>query len=462
MQAGALELPWQQVALGDEDLLVLGVAVEAHQLHPVEQRRGDGVGDVGGGDEDHVAEVELDLEVVVAERVVLRGVEHLEQGRGGVAAPATGAELVDLVEQDDRVHAAGLDDRPGDAAGLAADVGAAVTADLGLVAHTAERHADEVAAHGAGDGLAQAGLADAWRPDQRDDGAGGAGLLGDLALVAQLAHGQELDDPVLDVVEAVVIGVEDVARLSQVELVVGAGAERQLEHAVEPGADPGVLGRLLAHPLEPVDLLVDEVGDLLGQERPSLRRAWCGTRRRHRRRPRPTPSDGRQLLAKQVLALLLVDALGDVGADLGGDLQLGQVILGPVVDQGDALLDIDGAQHLHAAIARRPRLHETTASASAPGSGTRAQDLGQATAAAQLGDLFQHDAQLAGRGFDARGGPRVGQDLRRRLDRRRARWRAGPARWPATRPARWPPADPTAANRCWAPGRRRRVRAHRR
>ena len=104
---------------------------------------------VRGGEEQHVGQVELDLQVVVAERVVLRRVEHLEQGRGRVAAVVR-AELVDLIEQDDRVHRAGLGDGPDDPAGQRADVGAAVTADLGLVPHAAERDAGELAAHRAG------------------------------------------------------------------------------------------------------------------------------------------------------------------------------------------------------------------------------------------------------------------------------------------------------------------------
>ena len=70
-----------QVALGDRDLLVLGVAVEADHLEPVEQRRRDLVGHVRRGDEQHLRQVELDVEVVVAERRVLRRVEHLEQRR---------------------------------------------------------------------------------------------------------------------------------------------------------------------------------------------------------------------------------------------------------------------------------------------------------------------------------------------------------------------------------------------
>ena len=52
-------------------------------------------------------EVELDVEVVVEERVVLLGVEHLEQRRRRIAAEVD-RHLVDLVEQEDRVARAGL------------------------------------------------------------------------------------------------------------------------------------------------------------------------------------------------------------------------------------------------------------------------------------------------------------------------------------------------------------------
>ena len=61
---------------------------------------GHGVEHVGGGDEHDLGQVEVELEVVVAERVVLRRVEHLEQRRGRVARPAARRQLVDLVEQD--------------------------------------------------------------------------------------------------------------------------------------------------------------------------------------------------------------------------------------------------------------------------------------------------------------------------------------------------------------------------
>ena len=61
-------------------------------------------------------------------------------------------------------------------------------------------------------------------------------------LAAQLAHGHELDDARLDVVEPVVVGVEHGADVGEVEVVVAARVPRQLEDAVEPRADPAVLG----------------------------------------------------------------------------------------------------------------------------------------------------------------------------------------------------------------------------
>ena len=78
LQAVRRELLRQQVALRDPELLVLGVARELDHVHPVEQRPGDRVERVRGADEEHLREVERQVEVVVAERPVLLGVEHLE------------------------------------------------------------------------------------------------------------------------------------------------------------------------------------------------------------------------------------------------------------------------------------------------------------------------------------------------------------------------------------------------
>jgi hypothetical protein len=136
------ELPRPQVPLGDGQLLRLQVPGDAHHLHAVAQRLGHLAQRVGGGDEQHPRQVVVELEEVVAERVLLLGVEHLEQRRRRVAAPVA-PHLVDLVEQQHRVGHARLAHRLQHAPRLRPHVRAPVPAHLGLVAHPAERDARE-------------------------------------------------------------------------------------------------------------------------------------------------------------------------------------------------------------------------------------------------------------------------------------------------------------------------------
>ena len=100
-QAGGPVLGRDQVRLGDGDLLGLGVAGQVDDVEPVAQRRRNPHRLVRRRDEQHLGQVERQLDERVAERVILLRVEHLEQdgGRGG-------AELVDLVEHEHGVVAA--------------------------------------------------------------------------------------------------------------------------------------------------------------------------------------------------------------------------------------------------------------------------------------------------------------------------------------------------------------------
>ena len=54
-------------------------------------------------------------------------------------------------------------------------------------------------------------------------------------------------------------------RLGDVEPVLGLGAPGDLEHGVEPRADPARLGALVAGALELVDLALDRLADVLGE-----------------------------------------------------------------------------------------------------------------------------------------------------------------------------------------------------
>src|SRR5206468_12693156 len=92
-----------------------------------------------------------------------------------------------------------------------ADVGAPVAADLRLVAHAAQRHARELAPERARDRAAERGLAGAGRSDEAQDRA--------LQVSLEREHRDVLDDAVLHLVEAVVVLIEDLARLVGVEAI---------------------------------------------------------------------------------------------------------------------------------------------------------------------------------------------------------------------------------------------------
>jgi len=94
---------------------------------------------------------------VVEETAVLLRVEHLEEHRGRIAAEVL-ADLVHLVEHEDRVE----DPEPlkllGDAPGHGAHVSAPMAPDLRLVVEAGHGKADEFSAQGLGHGPAHRGL----------------------------------------------------------------------------------------------------------------------------------------------------------------------------------------------------------------------------------------------------------------------------------------------------------------
>src|SRR5690606_21563418 len=107
----------------------------------------------------------IDLEVVIVERRILLGIEHLEQRRRRIAAKIH-RHLVDLVEEKERVAHLHLREILNDLARHRADIRAAMTADLRLVANAAERHPHELAVRRARDALPERRLADARRTDE--------------------------------------------------------------------------------------------------------------------------------------------------------------------------------------------------------------------------------------------------------------------------------------------------------
>ena len=306
-----------QVPAGDLHLLVLGVARDADDLHAVHQGRRN-VERVRRGDEHHVREVVVHLQIVIVEGVVLLRVQHLEQSGSRVAAEI-GAHLVDLVEQEERIDLLRLPHRLDHLAGHRADIGAAVAPDLGLVAHAAKAHAHELAARRAGDRLAERGLADAGRPDQAKDRA--------FQHVGAVLHREILDDAVLDLLEPVMILVEDLLRLVEVALDLALDAPRDRQQPVEIVAHDGGLGRHRAHLAELLQLaerllagflrqlgLLDLLLDLGEIVAALLAVAELLLDRLH-------------LLVQVILALRLLHLALDAAPDLALDLQHGDLAL---------------------------------------------------------------------------------------------------------------------------------------
>src|SRR5690606_9203048 len=102
------------------------------------------------------------------ERVVLRRVQDLEERRCRVALIAD-AELVDLIQQEDRVLRARLAQPLDDPARHRTDVGATVATDVRLVTRAAERDAHVLAPQRTGDRLRDRRLPHTRGADEEQD-----------------------------------------------------------------------------------------------------------------------------------------------------------------------------------------------------------------------------------------------------------------------------------------------------
>src|SRR5258708_15141938 len=220
-----------------------------------------------------------------------------------------------------------------------------MTTDLRLVADAAERHADELAVQRTCDGLADRRLARSGRADQREDRAT-ALVIRDAALLAELPHREVLDDAVLDVIEAGVVGIEHFPRVLRIEMLLRALRPRDCGQPIEVRADHRGLARGVAHRLEAAQLTVCLGADGVRHPRLfDLPAVLVDDRALVLAELLP---DRLHLLAQDVVALLLLDVGVDVLANAATHLQLGQALTLQCEREVETLDDVDLLEQLDA------------------------------------------------------------------------------------------------------------------
>ena len=209
---------------------------------------------------------------------------------------------------------------------------------LGFVAHAAERDADELAPGRPRDRLAEGGLADPRRADETHDRP--------LQLLRALLHGKILDDPLLHLVERVVIVVEDLLGAAQILLDARLRAPRDGQHPVEIIAHDGRFRRHRRHVLQLLQLRLGLVACLLRQlglgdallEFRDLAFAVLAVAQ--------LLLNGLHLLIQVIFALGALHLRLHAGLDLLLDLQDRNLALHQAVDLLQPLGDLEGLQKL--------------------------------------------------------------------------------------------------------------------
>ena len=212
----------------------------------------------------------------------------------------------------------------------------------------------------------------------------------DAALLAELLDGDVLDDAVLDVLEAGVVGVEHLARGDGVEDLVGALAPRHARQPVEVRADHLGLAALLAGALEAPELALGLLAHLVGHAGlVDLRAVLVGDRALVLAQ---LAADRLHLLAQEVLALLLLGAGLDVVADLAAHLHLRQALALELEAEREARGDVELLEQADLLLERQVGGVAAGVGQRA-GVDDRAQELRHAAVvAAQLEDLLDHRA----------------------------------------------------------------------
>ena len=205
-----------------------GITGQLDHIHTIPQGAGNTAQIVGRSNEQNMAQIVRNIQEMVIEGAVLFRVQGFQQSGCGVA-PEISCQFIDLVQQHQRVGTLGRDHGRNDLTRHRANIGAAMTTDLGFIPHTTQAQAHIFAPKALGDGTSDTGLTHTRRACQTDDLC--------LDVRRQFAHSQDLQNTVLDLFQTIVVPVQDLLRPGNVQIIHRKGIPRQVQAGVQIGAD---------------------------------------------------------------------------------------------------------------------------------------------------------------------------------------------------------------------------------
>ena len=228
----------KHIAPRDLDFLFHRIPEHANDFHAVAQGSRDVVEVIRRADEKNARKVERQVEIVIDEVRVLRWVENLQHRGCWITRRTSGCHFINLVDHQHRISHLHTTKRLQNQSRHRSNVGAAMTANLGLVAHPANRDTVERARDRSGDRFTERRLARSGRADETKNRTMRISA-------AKLSHRQIFRDAFLRLFQSVVPAVERVFDFLQVDHFFG---DRSLvpgksEHPVEIGANDLILAR---------------------------------------------------------------------------------------------------------------------------------------------------------------------------------------------------------------------------
>ena len=125
-------LLFDQMPFGNLELFLTGIAWQGNDLHPVEQRPGNGIQGIRRGDEKNLAQVKRDFQIMIVKRHVLLAIQHFKHS-GRRIALIIGPHFINFIQQYKRIVGLCLLHPGNNPSRHSADISFAVPADFGFI-----------------------------------------------------------------------------------------------------------------------------------------------------------------------------------------------------------------------------------------------------------------------------------------------------------------------------------------